>query len=190
MSDIIPAGLQVVDNRKNFYKKEGEKVAVAVLDPVQIKFYNKLNELREAGKPTPMFRCELIHWDENGEIKKTSLSYQTLAPDEVFKIHDIMSTRLSPPKPRRGGRKRQQQAEEGLSTGQSEEGDAEEAPVAAEAAPPSVEPTATEDEPKSAAEKAREVAAEATAKAAEVEKEETAAPPADDGFAELFDDED
>lgn len=105
MTDIIKSGLQIVCSRKNANVAPEDRKADPVIDEKQIKFYTKLSQAREEqaknNKPlTPMFRCELVHWDENGDIKKTNIVYQTLAPDQVAAIHNVLLQRLSPSKPK------------------------------------------------------------------------------------------
>lgn len=106
-TDIIPAGLQVFCSRKNALREPAKRQASAVSDAAQIKFYRALIEQRAkdkaAGKTSkPMFRLELMHWGADGELESTPLIYQTLAPDQVKMIHDIIEQRLRPPQPHRG----------------------------------------------------------------------------------------
>lgn len=103
--DIIPAGLQIVCSHKNHGKARDAIKPDAVIDPVQIKFYEELQKARKeaeasGAKPKPMFRLQMLHWDDEGNIKTTELAYKTLGPDNVNIILDVVNNRLSPPKPK------------------------------------------------------------------------------------------
>lgn len=190
-NDIIPAGIQIVCSRKNANKTGPERRGDAIVDPVQQKFYEALVAMRKADKEAgrkskPMFRVALMHWDENGDVKETGISYQTLAPDQVAILHDIMATRMGPPKPKgrvAAGDKPGDKPDDGAGTGTTEGDDAAAAGDAGAAGNDDTEAKAAEakaaEEKKAAAAKKKAADDEAAKKKAEADKKTT--PPAANG---------